>query len=153
MGAMALAVISSSCEKTKPACAVPLQALVKVNFYQVDTNGLEYGVLLPNAYIGAAGNDSLYAKGVANMGGVALPLEPGTGEVRFFIRTDSTAVTDTVRFTYTQELKFISNACGYTYFFNLNAAGAAGTAIDSVKIVKADVNNTSNDQNVKIYYR
>ncbi len=150
-GVLAMMVAYSSCEKIKPTCAVPLQALVKANFYQIDTNGNEYPVALPNAYIGAQGNDSLYVNGAA-LQNVALPLSPNTDAVNFFIKTDSTAVTDTLRFSYDKELKFISNTCGYTYFFTLKSASTGGATIDSVKIIRAAVNNSTNDQNIKIYF-
>jgi hypothetical protein len=60
-------------------------------------------------------------------------------------------ITDTITFHYQHQLNFLSNACGYAYFYNLQSVSATHTFIDSATIINASVNTNINTEHVKIY--
>jgi hypothetical protein len=72
-------------------------------------------------------------------------------------RDDTTAATpyDTLIFHYQRKLTFLSNACGYTYFYNLTSVTRSGAKLnsrDSVLVENPDVTNNVNVEHIKLYY-
>ena len=58
---------------------------------------------------------------------------------------------DTLTFFYQRNLTFLSNACGYTYFYTLDSAHSTSHNVDSVKISNTSVTNNVNTTQLKIY--
>lgn len=63
------------------------------------------------------------------------------------------AIKDTLSFYYQRQLHFLSNACGYTYFYHLDSVSTTRNAIDSVRLEAADITNNANVENVKLIFK
>lgn len=59
---------------------------------------------------------------------------------------------DTLTFYHTREMNFVSNACGYVYYYTLNSVASTYNSIDSIAIINPSVDNNANTQHVKIFY-
>lgn len=59
---------------------------------------------------------------------------------------------DTITFYHSKELTFISNACGYAYYYNLNEVKTTYHSIDSISILNRTVDNNASTQHIRIYY-
>jgi len=83
----------------------------------------------------------------------ALSLSTVTDSCRWGFTTDTTgAVMDTLTFYYKRNQKFISNACGYTYFYTLTGAKTTtGVMIDSVRVTDNSVTNDVNKRHVQVF--
>ena len=68
--------------------------------------------------------------------------------------TDGTPIEmyDTITFYHTKQLNFISNACGYAYYFTLDGVKTTYNSIDSIVIINNSVDNNASTQHVKIFY-
>ena len=70
-----------------------------------------------------------------------------------FAQIDTTKNTyDTLVFYYTRSLHFVSVACGYTYYYNLNKITATYHDLDSVAIKDPSINDNATIEHVKLYY-
>lgn len=58
---------------------------------------------------------------------------------------------DTLTFRYGRNQFFVSNACGFTYFFNLSSVSTTHQFIDSIRIINSNVTNNVNAGNLQIY--
>lgn len=59
---------------------------------------------------------------------------------------------DTLTFYHTRKMNFVSNACGYVYYYTLDGVKTTYNSLDSILIVNPSVDNNANTQHVKIYY-
>jgi hypothetical protein len=59
---------------------------------------------------------------------------------------------DTLTFYHLKKLTFISNSCGYVYYYNLLDVKTTHNSIDSLVLFNASVNNNANTQHIKIFY-
>lgn len=85
---------------------------------------------------------------------ISLSLSQVADSCRWALQPDSAAgtLTDTLTFYYTRQTRFLSNACGYTTFFNLERIRTTTHAIDSVILQNAAVSTDVNVVNFRIYY-
>jgi hypothetical protein len=58
---------------------------------------------------------------------------------------------DTLEFFYQRQLQFLSNACGFAYFYNLDSFHTSHYNIDSAHILANSVTNNVNTTQFKIY--
>ena len=85
----------------------------------------------------------------------SLFLSPLTDSCRYVLATDTSqnpALLDTLTFRYTRRTQFLSNACGYTYFFTLDTVLATSNRLDSVRTTSPDVTNDANVEHLRIFY-
>lgn len=91
-----------------------------------------------------------------------ISLSPDTNYCRWLFTSDTSAGNrnfDTLTFFYRRDLQFLSNACGYTYFYSLDSVHVTHYSlltpqfvIDSVSISNASVTNNANTtKNLRIY--
>jgi len=156
LSCIAAAVIGSACNTDRPPCLQPLSAQVDIGCYQhIDSNNTYIDTLLPNVNFVSLDIDSarFWYIGVKNVSKFAIILSPVHDTTRWVIQADSavTAV-DTLTFIYDRKLKFLSNACGYTYSFSLKQVLATKNDLDSVAINNSDVTTKAGIEHVKIYY-
>jgi len=85
---------------------------------------------------------------------LAMSLSQVADSCRWAIQPDSAAGTlsDTLTFYYTRQPRFLSNACGYTTFYDITDYRTTTHAIDSVILQNASVTNDVNVINFRIYY-
>jgi hypothetical protein len=82
-----------------------------------------------------------------------LSLSPATDSCSWAFASDSAAGSpfDTLTFRYTRQLQFISNACGYDYFYQLASVQTTHHIIDSVFIANTSVTNDVNTNHLQVY--
>jgi hypothetical protein len=83
----------------------------------------------------------------------SLTLNPLKDSCRWFVMPDSaTKVRDTITFRYQKTVHFLSNACGYIYYYTLGSVVATNHLIDSVIISNYEVTSDAKLEHVKIFY-
>jgi len=87
-----------------------------------------------------------------------LSLSPDTSFCQWALRADSNGMAlaanpfDTISFYYQRNRQFLSNACGFTYFFSLDSVHTTHRMIDSVRIVNYSVtNNVNTPHHIQVY--
>lgn len=168
-----LSVIASSCTQQRPPCVEPI--LVSLRFSVLSTHWdsaiggrVTFDTILPYATlgtVGAAQNTIYYFGSTAQF---SLLLNPNKDSCTWFLSQDSGRIpVDTITFHYSRALQFLSNACGYTYYFNLTTTPTTPNLqnnivlnpfdtlhkIDSITIENAGVTNNVNVEHLKIYVR
>lgn len=58
---------------------------------------------------------------------------------------------DTISFYYDRQLQFISNACGFAYFYQLKNVSATHHFIDSLRITNPNVTNNVNTSHLQVF--
>jgi hypothetical protein len=82
----------------------------------------------------------------------SLSLSPDSDMCRWAFTTDTAnSVFVTFSFYYRRRLEFLSNACGYIYFYDLDSVRTTHAMVDSVHIINASVTNDVNTKHVEIY--
>ena len=84
-----------------------------------------------------------------------IALNPGKDSTRYTFHADTTAasVLDTITFYYVPTIHFISNSCGYNYYYTLNAVKSTGHLLDSVAMINNNVTNDVKVRNVQLYFK
>jgi len=81
-----------------------------------------------------------------------ISLSPLSDTCRYYFTTDSAHQrVDTLDFYYQRSLDFISNACGFTYFYSLDSVHTSHLNIDTVRILNSSVTNNANITQLQIY--
>ena len=81
-----------------------------------------------------------------------ISLSPDSTVCQWLFTTDSLKNPfDTLTFYYQRKLQFISNACGLTYFYNLDSLHTTHNIIDSAHIINASVTNNVNTKHLQIF--
>lgn len=148
-----------ACNQTRQPCAQPKTVYVNAACYHViaDTNNVAIvaDTLLPNPLIGVvdtAGKAAIFYYGQHNLFQFSMFLNPNADSCQWFISPDSTNTSfDTLTFAYQSKLQFLSNACGYTYYYNLNGVRTTHNNIDSVILENTNVTSNVNVEHLKIY--
>jgi hypothetical protein len=169
-------VVASSCTQQKQPCVEPI--LVSLRFSVLSTHWdsalarrVTFDTLLPNGEltpIGAQNNIPYYFGTTAQF---SLFLDPNKDSCKWYLSQmggDSIReIIDTITFFYTRKLQFLSNACGYTYYYNLTTIPGTPNLrnnviqnytdtlhkIDSIIIENAGVTNNVNLEHLQIYIR
>lgn len=152
------AIFIASCKPVRDPCLEPKIVNLRAGVYRHADTGTAIidsalttpilvaldAPLTPNAFIYTTRTSKLL-----------FTLNGNSDSTRWIIQPDSTvtAPRDTLTFYYAHQLQFLSNACGYTYFYFLNSLSTTRHAIDSVFITNQAVTSTANVEHVKIYYR
>jgi len=147
-----------SCETADNPCLQPRLTLLRAGAYKraADTGTAVLDSALPNPIFIAlttfTTNNIFIQKTGTNKFGFQLSDLSDT--CRWVIRPDSaTFVQDTLTFIYQRQLHFISNVCGYTYYYNLTQPVlTTHHAIDSVRINNNDITSNASVEHLKIYY-
>ena len=147
-----------ACTQQRSPCYEPTIVYAAMGSYRlVDTSSVD--TFLPNPIIGSI--DSPYLKSQPEpRNRFSVIFSPFRDSMRYYLQgdiiSDSTTYTieqvDTLTFYYASELTFISNACGYTYYYTINDIKTTHNSIDSISIIDRNVDNNVNTQHVKIYY-
>lgn len=142
-----------ACKQERQICLTPKTAILNVSTVHF-TPGVAEPVdsALPNAYFFALTASDLQGVQYERAHAFALSLSPVTDTCLWIMGTDSLDNgLDTLVFYYKRELQFLSNACGYTYFYNLTGVSTTNNNIDSVNITNNSVTNNVNTQHLRIY--
>lgn len=154
------AVLLVACSQQRQPCLEPTNISVRAGIYttNIDTAGVASIVsyALPSpvwGIIDSLGNSTfLYFN--TNTSFFRFTLSSLSDECRWIIRPDTLAntITDTLTFSYSRQLTFVSNGCGYRYYYTLNNVNTTHNNIDSVITNKTEVNNDLNAEHIRIYF-
>jgi hypothetical protein len=154
-----LLVLWAACTPQRDLCLQPqiVYAHIGCHYIYTDTLGNEStrDSLLPNANIIAIDIDTAkgWIIGAKGANAFTLLLSPKQDSCIWLIQPDSAvSPIDTLIFQYQRNLQFLSNACGFTYYYNLKNINTTTHNIDSVIIANANVNNSPNIEHVKVYF-
>jgi hypothetical protein len=150
-----VAVVLAACNKEREPCLTLKTAQLNINTVQFrDTSRNATDTALRSAVFGALTDRGVQAvRYLSASANFTISLSPGSDTCTWLIATDTTATYDTLQFYYARNLKFISNACGYTYFYSVSAVTTTHNSIDSVIITDPAVTNNVNSKNLRIFIR
>jgi hypothetical protein len=149
------ALLAACSKDPRDPCLQPRDALTRLHFvHTLDTSHVVADTALPNPIMIPIQSKSSYIfLGGKKATGFSIALSEVADSCRWALRPDSaTDITDTLSFYYTRELHFISNACGYTYFFQLNRVTTTTHLIDSAIIVKPEVSTDAQTEHLRLYF-
>jgi hypothetical protein len=86
------------------------------------------------------------------------PFNPAKESIRYRFRADTSDTQyDTLTFFYTPSPHFVSNNCGYTYYYNLDSVKSTNHVIDSSYIISPSLTDENTNQgrnaNVIFYFK
>lgn len=144
----------TACKQERQPCLTPKTAILNVETMHIPSPGAApvdtagpHPVLLA---VTATGEQGGYYTQVATF---TLSLSPDADTCVWLYATDtaSAVLPDTITFRYQRNLQFLSNACGYAYFYYLKTVQTTTHNIDSVRITDANVTNNVNTKHLRIY--
>jgi hypothetical protein len=146
-----------SCQKEeRDPCLQPRSTFVRAHAYRhADTGTAILDTLLPNPILIPITGQSkqYYYGGVPRISRLAFTLSVTADSSRWIIRPDSAVeLQDTLTFYYQRQLRFLSNACGYTNFYSLQRLTTTTHALDSATILNGDVTTDANVDHVRLIY-
>lgn len=146
-----------SCSKEERApCLQPrTTVLLARSYHHADTGNAIRDTSLPNPQLRPLtdGLTQYIFGGQKRISAFTFTLSNIADSSRWIIRPDSAfAIEDTLTFRYQRQLRFLSNSCGYTNYYNLLGASTTTNAIDSVIIKRPDITSDANVVNLNIYY-
>lgn len=148
-------IVFAACSSVdRDPCLLPKTTSMRVGAYQVDTSGSVIDSVLPSPLWVALTPDSLIGALYTNSSEFYLLLSSVDDSCSYVLQPDtSIATVDTITFYYDRQLQFLSNACGYTYYFNLKSISTTFHNIDSVKLNNTEVNSDANTaEHVQIFF-
>jgi hypothetical protein len=154
-------------EQQVSPCEQPTQASLYLQcfHYAVDTSTIPVDTVLPYAVFVSLGQPAqAYVYGVvdgivAGSATFSISLSPFADSCKWAMIADSLSlrpgargIMDTLTFYYQRQLNFLSNACGYTYFYNLDTVITTKHNIDSVIIENTSVTlNANGTEQLAVY--
>lgn len=130
------------------ACLEETEAFLKASFFSLSSNKKQAPDSLTIYGLNHA-SDKIYNK-MSAVQPALFPLDKSADNCTFIIRINGTA--DTIRFSYTTQLHFISKECGYTVFHNLiDTPYYTKHEIDRITIAGRNI-TTANEENIRISY-
>ena len=142
-----------ACTQERDPCLTPKIASLNINTQHLttDTSTIFVDTALPAAILipltTAANKAGTVYPQEANF---AISLSPDSTICQWAVTTDSLNPYDTITFYYERKLRFISNACGYTYFYNIDSIHTTHYNIDSIHILNTNVTNNVNTKHLQI---
>ncbi len=154
---LAVLLAASGCGKeNRDPCLQPRQTLMRAHAYHhADSTGALADTLLPAPMlIPLTGQTTTYYYlGTPRSSQLSFTLSGVADSSRWVIVPDTaSSLSDTLTVFYDRQLRFLSNACGYTYFFNLKELSYTRHGLDSAFIMHADVTTDANVEHLKLIY-
>ncbi len=157
---LAVCVIWGACKQQRQPCLTPKVAslILETMHITTDTGTIFSDTSLPAAQFLAlptAGNADTFLFTQAAV--FTISLSPTSNSCQWLFRADSVAnsprgtLFDTITFYYKRDLQFLSNACGYVNFYDLDSIRTSHFNIDSVHIINASVTNDISKKHVQVY--
>lgn len=99
------------------------------------------------------GDSILQVNGVRGTVNMTLPLNPDTNSIQYAFTPDrDQLIFDTLTINYTSELHFLSNNCGFTYYYNIDNVQVTTNFVDSFAVTDRNVTSDGSIQNIQLYY-
>jgi hypothetical protein len=157
ISAVLLLLVVLGCGKeSRDPCLQPRQTLMRAHAYRhADTGSAILDTLLPAPVLIPLSGQAVqyYYLATPRSARLSFTLSGVADSSRWVVRPDTaSALQDTFTVFYDRQLRFLSNACGYTYFFNLKQIAYTRHALDSAVIARGDVTADANVEHLKLYY-
>jgi hypothetical protein len=148
-----LLVALGSCTQERLPCLTPKTASLKVRAVRKLNDTAIVDTALPAAVLVAVTDSGKTGYLYAGSSSFTLSLSPVADTAKWLISADTIAGSplDTIVFRYTRRLQFLSNACGYTYYYNINSVSTTNHIIDSFLITDRNVTSNVNTSHLKVY--
>lgn len=153
LAVIVLMVAASACTQERLPCLTPKTASLKVRAVRKVNDTAVIDTSMP-ATIWVAIADSKNAWYLyTGSSSFTLSLSPVRDTAMWLLVSDTVASApiDTVIFRYDRQLQFLSNACGYTYYYNINSVSTTNHIIDSFLITDRSVTSNVNTSHLKVY--
>ena len=147
-------VVLASCTQERTPCLTPKIAVMNVECVHLltDTSTVPVDTALTNAIFASETQYGINGVLYPQQSTFVLSLSSLADSATWLFTTDSALHQfDTLSFFYTRDLHFLSNACGYAYFYNLDSFHTTHNFIDSAKIKTASVTDNVKPTHFKIY--
>jgi hypothetical protein len=146
----------TACKQERQTCLTPRSAVLNVETMHIPSPGLALVDTVPPVPIfvplATTPQPGILFPRTATF---TLSLSPDANVASWAFITDTAAAADvtpdTLTFFYKRNLQFLSNACGYTYFYNIDSLQSTHHNIDSFKLLSTSVTNNVNTKHLQIY--
>ncbi len=164
-----------SCETKGSDCFEPVLVTASNSFQRIDTQRVFYYIPPDSTLTDSlrfVARDSVMPRSEIKVLDLSTPFtvtgsEPGSAimrvafnpaadSIRYTFRADTAdtnAVMDTITFYYLPKVHFISNNCGYNYYYTINNVVATKKQFDSLRILNNNVTNDVSVRNVQFYFK
>jgi hypothetical protein len=153
----------AACTQQRAICLTPTTASFNMVFMHLpaDTSTIFIDTALPAAVFVALtkkGTDTTVYS--LQQSAFTISLSPDSDFCRYLFKTDTTTpYFDTLTFYYQHTLQFLSNACGFAYFYTLDSVRTTHFSngpppyfsIDSTYIINTSVTNNVNTTQLQVY--
>ncbi len=175
---LSLTLVAGSCTQQRQPCVEPILVSLRFSTWStrtvvdsavqpVTSTRVSFDTILPYPVLGSVNalHDTSYR--FISGGSFYLFLNPNKDTCTWYLKQNSdSTIIDTITFYYTRKLQFLSNACGYTYYYNLTAVPSTPNLknniqqnpfdttrhrIDSIIIENPSVTNDVNVEHMKIF--
>lgn len=143
-----------ACTEARLPCDTPKIASLNILtvHYPTDTATTVVDTALPAAVFSSVTDHGVVQILFPQQANFTISLSPLSDTCRYYFTTDSAHQrVDTLDFYYQRSLDFISNACGFTYFYSLDSVHTSHLNIDTVRILNSSVTNNANITQLQIY--
>lgn len=142
-----------ACSQQRLPCLNPVTASLIVNtvHMKTDTSSVPVDSSLPKAAFYPLSNEKNDTSRYQPSALFTLTLAPDSTFCEWIYSANSAQPFDTLSFYYRRRLEFISNACGFTYYFDLDSVRTTHWHTDSVVILNTSVNDNVNTKHLQIY--
>ena len=157
-----------ACKQQRAICLTPTVASLNIVFLHLPTD--TSAVVFTDTALPAAIFVALTAKArpdttFQQQSTFTISLSPDSTYCQWLFKPDTNSlIFDTLSFYYQRNLQFLSNACGFTYFYTLDSVHTTHYSIqlnpyiptfsiDSAQIVNASVTNNVNTTQLQVYIR
>ncbi len=139
-------IVWAACKQERQPCLTPKTANLRAEFMHKtsDTATVFSDTALPSAiFIALTRSRDTGFVYPLQKSSFSLSLSSDTVFCQWAFRTDTFSYTvfDTLSFYYQKHRQFLSNACGFTYFYTLDSIHTSHKMIDSVHIINSSVTN------------
>ena len=143
-----------ACTQERDPCLTPKIASLNINTQHlpIDTSTVFIDTALPSAvFIPLTTTPNKTGTIYPQQANFTISLSPDSTICKWAVTTDTPNFPyDTITFYYERKLQFISNACGYTYFYNIDSVHTTHLFIDSIHILNTSVTNNVNTKHLQI---
>lgn len=144
-----------SCTQERLPCLTPKTASLKVLAVRKLNDTAVVDTSLPAAVMIAVTDSGMKGYLYTGAASFTLSLSPVADTAKWLFAADTIAGSplDTIVFRYSRRLQFLSNACGYTYYYDINSVSTTNNIIDSFLITDRSVTSNVNTSHLKVYIR
>ncbi len=146
-----------ACSQQRQPCLTPKTGTLSLEtiHFKTDTNTIPIDTALPSAVFSPVTSNAALITVYPTQASFTVSLSPDTTFCQWVFSTDTAGYLagriDTMNFFYRRHLQFLSNACGFTYFFDIDSLHTTHLMIDSVHILHTSVTNNVNTKHLQVY--